>query len=610
MALESKRISVSELDFDQIKSNLKDFMRGQSQFTDYDFEGSALSNLLDVLALNTHYNALYTNLAVNEMFLDSAVKRNSVVSLAKMLGYVPNSAKCASATVNVTVNNPVSTPTTLTLPRYSTFSTSIDGVGFTFYTTENVTISSDGTSYVFNNVSIREGTPLSFKYTAASGQRYIIPNKNVDLSTLNVRVQENASSSKFVTFSEATSLVDITPTDNVYFIKEIDDQLYELTFGDDIIGTALSNGNVVNIEYFVSSLSAPNGCKLFTYTGPTLIGGVVTVTTTASASGGSDVETIDSIKFNAPRFYAAQDRAVTPDDYKAIIYKYVPEAQSVAVWGGEDNIPPVYGKVFVCIKPQDTTILTTQQKDYILSSILNKKSVVSVIPELVDPEYLNLSLDVTFYYNQKETTRTAKELETLVSATVNNYNSSDLQKFDSIYRHSKLLRLIDMTEPSILNSNVTFRVHREIAPKYNINAEYTVNLVNPIYSEGVPEEAVSSNGFYITGSTYVHYLRDDGVGNIVLYYRNESNQEIVVNSTIGTVDYNAGKVDIKNLNISSLAADNFELIFKTQSYDVVSANNQIVQVYAKHLTVTAISDQTVNGNVGAGSSYQFTSSRN
>lgn len=611
MAIESKRINVSELDFDKIKTNLKEFLRAQSEFSDYDFEGSGLSVILDILAYNTHYNALYQNLAINEMFLDSATKRNSVVSIAKSLGYTPYSARCSEAVINFYVTDTTSSPTVITLPKGTPFNSTVDGDTYTFYTTENVTAVNDGTgTYKFNNLTIKEGTPLTYKYTVADGMVYVIPNADVDISTLAVRVQESQTSSNFETFINSKNILNVSKNDKVYFIKEIDNNLYELVFGDDVIGKKLTNGNIIHLEYFSTKKDAANGSRYFTYNGGSLYGGKTEIIVVTPSFNGTDRETVESIKFNAPRTYLSQNRAVSAEDYKTLIYNTFPEAGSVSVWGGEDNIPAVYGKVFICIKPKNALLLTSQQKTYIQSSILEPKSVVSVSPELVDPEYLDLELEVTFYYDPRKTVRTSSDLETLVTNTVLNYNETDLQMFDGIYRQSKLTRLIDLTEPSIINSHITFVIHRQVEPRFDINAEYIVNIINPIYNEGVPEEAVSSSGFYITGSSEVHYIQDDGVGNLQLYYVDNFANKIVVSNNIGSVIYDSGKVHIKNLNISSLYGDAFELIFKTQSNDVVSAMSQIALINSKTLKVSAIADPTATGNIGAGNNYIFTASRN
>ena len=617
MANDSKRIQVSELDFDQIKSNLKTYLRGQPEFTDYDFEGSGLSVLLDVLAYNTHYNALYQNFTVNEMFLDSAGKRNSVVSRAKELGYTPYSATCSEAIIDLTVSSPTSFPSSLTLPKNASFITTVDNKTYTFYTTDAITIPYDA-GYKFSDVTIKEGTPVTFKYTAADGARYMVPNSNADMKTLVVRVQESAQSTVFHTYTRSDSILNITGSDRAYFVKEIENQLYELKFGDGFIGMELSNGNVVHLEYFVTNAASTNGAKQFTYTGPTLAGGTAIITLKSAAYKGADIESVASIKFNAPKAYTAQNRAVTADDYQSLIYNNFTAAQSVAVWGGEDNVPPVYGKTFICVKPQGADVLSIVQKNEIIKDILGSRNVVSITPEIIDPEYINIALTTTVYYNDRETPRSPSEISSLVSSTILDYNENDLQKFDGVFRFSKLSRLIDNTEPAIVNNISTILLHVSLAPRFNTYAEYIVNIINPIYTEHVAENAVSSHGFYIPNSTEIHYLQDDGIGNIQLFRHNNSElgmqagnttNHIVVNPTIGTVDYATGYIKIQNLNITALAESEFHLIIKPQSNDVVSAFHQIARIEPSRMTITAIPDTTSNGNLRAGQNYVFTSSR-
>lgn len=615
MASHNKRISVSELDFDNIKANLKEYLKGQSEFSDYDFEGSGLSILLDVLAYNTHYNGIYTNLAINEMFIDSASKRSSVVSLAKLLGYTPNSAKCATATITLNITSPSTGPSVVTVPAFTQFNTTVDGSSYAFYTTQEYSAVGASTNYTIPNVVITEGSPLTFKYTAAAGVRYIIPNANVDLSTVKVRVQENSTSSNFTTYTVSTSIITADSNSKVFWVKEIDDGLYELTFGNGTLGKALDNGNVVHISYFVSSLDAANSASLFSYDGSTLYSGAnVSITTTAAASGGGVVEDISSIKFNAPRSYAAQNRAVTPDDYRALIYANFPEAASVAVWGGEDNDPPVYGKTYISVKPKTAGKLTIQQKSDIINTILESKNIVSITPEILDAEYINIALNVTVYYNDRETGYSSTDMASIVRQVILDYDASDLQKFEGVFRYSKLSRLIDAAEPSITNNITTVLLRRKLSPRYNISAEYNINVINPIFTSGVADDSVISTGFYIQGSEFIHYLTDDGVGNMILYYRSagtatQESQKIISDANIGTVDYAAGKINIKNLNITGLADIDFEISIKPSSNDVISAYTQIAEIARDHLFITAIPDKTANGDLRAGTNYTFTTSR-
>jgi hypothetical protein len=612
----NKNITVAELDFDAIKSNIKTFLKAQSTFADYDFEGAGLSVLLDILAYNTHYNALYTNLAVNESFLDSASKRSSVVSRAKEIGYVPHSATGATATVNIVVSGTTSSPATLTLPAYSSFSSTIDGVNYTFYNTEAIVTSLSGSTYTFTGVNIKEGTPLTFKYTVADGVQYILPNSNVDLSTLKVRVQDNASSSNFKTFVNQEDIINLDGVTQVYFIKEIEGQLYELEFGNDTIGKALVSGNVVNLTYMTTNKTEGNGARLFTYTGSTLLGGTVAVTTTTPAVGGADIESIDSVRYNAPRSYASQNRAVTVEDYKSIIFRLYPEARTVNAWGGEDNIPPSYGRIYLSIQPISTSILTDTQKEYIIREILKQKNVVSITPIIVDPEYINLEISTAVYYNPRLTVKTETELKDLVINTIKAYNVENLESFTGIFRHSNLSSQIDATEDSIISNITTIKLHREIEVEYNSNSTYTIYLGNPIYNSGVPEESITSTGFYIQGNENIMYLEDLptlGINNGVLkmyYYVGDIKTYF---RTFGTIDYSNGIVTMPELEITGIdqtTSDIFELIIKPQSNDVVSIRNQLVTIPDSQISVSVILDKVSVGDPAGGANYQFTSSRN
>jgi len=610
MATSNKKINVTTLDFDDIKKNLKTFLSGQSEFQDYDFEGSAMSVLLDVLAYNTHYNALYNNLAINEMFLDSARKRNSVVSLSKMLGYSPRSATCSKATITLTVSAPGSGATTLTLPAYTPFTTTIDGASYTFYTIGSVVATSSTGVFTFSNLVITEGTPLTFNITVGTNTRYIIPNSAIDLNTLTVRVQDSASSSVYTTFTKAETLIGVDSTTKCFWVKEIDEGLYELTFGDGNLGMQLDTGNIVHLNYFVSSLDAPNKARQFTYGGGTLISGAaISITTTGIAANGAPAEDIDSIRFNAPRMYASQNRAVTPDDYKAIVYSQFSDAASVTCWGGEDNNPPVYGKVYVCVKPKDADKLTTTQKAALIATILDQRNVVSVQPIIVDPEYINIALHVTVYYNEQATSKTASEIAAVVTNTINAYNANDLSRFDGVFRYSKLSKLIDNSDQSITNNITTVLLRRELNVRYNTSAQYILNMINPIWSSGQPEESFKSTGFYIAGSDELHYLDDDGVAHVRLYRYGANGIKIIVNPTIGNIDYAKGVVDIKNLHITALADIDLEISIRPLSNDVVSALTQIAQIAKDHLTVTALPDPTASGDLRGGYNYTFTSSR-
>jgi len=612
----SKKINYNTLDFDEQKAGLKTFLSGQDIFKDYDFEGSGLSVLLDILTYNTHYNSIYNNLSINEMFLDSARKRNSVVSLAKMLGYTPKSANCSVATVSVTVNTTGQGPETMILPANNMFTTSINGKTYSFYNRSSHTALGTN-SYTFTNVDITEGVPLTYRFIVNTATKFVIPNINVDINTLSVKVLENQSSSTSTIFKRVDNLLDINASTPVYWVKEIDNQLYEIVFGTGIIGKALENGNVVILDYMVSSLDAPNNAKLFNGSALTFsstdnigftISGIPLITTSSISAGGKNIEDVESIRFSAPKSYSAQHRSVTSEDYKALIYDNVPEAESVSVWGGEDEMPPIYGKVFVCIKPYNSVVLSTQQKIEILNTVLKSKTVVTVLPEIVDPEYINIAINTTVYYNELITTKTAHDIDTIVRDTINSYNDTELQRFDGVFKYSKLSRLIDESEPSIISNITTISLKKELIPKYNISALYHIHIINPIYYSGVPEDNVLSTGFYIYGSSEIHYLVDDGVGNMVLFYILGSSR-VIRNSSIGNVDYANGIINITNLHITSIVGSSIEVTIKPSSNDVVTAYTQIAQISPSLLTTTVISDQSVNGNLRGGKNYVFTTSR-
>ena len=612
----NRKIQTTELDFDQIKSNLKTYLQGQDTFKDYDFDGSSMSILLDILAYNTHYNALYTNLAVNESFLDSASKRSSVVSRAKEIGYVPHSASAATAKVNITVSNTSSTPAILSIPAYSAFASTNNGSTYNFYNTEAAIATLNGSTYTFTDVEIKEGQLLDFRYTVADGVRYLIPNADVDLNTVQVRVQENANSSNFETYVKQDELLDLDSTSQVFFVKEIEGEVYELEFGNDVIGKALANGNIVTISYMTTNKSEANGSRVFSYQGSSILGGNVAVTTTMPATGGTDIEDIESIRYNAPRYYTAQNRAVTTEDYKATIYRAFPDAQTINVWGGEDNIPAQYGKVFISIKPETTNTLTNAQKELITSEILKNKNVVSITPELVDPEYINLELNTTVYYNPQLTIRAQNDIKNLVIQTIQDYNDDHLESFTGIFKYSNLSSNIDATEDSILSNITTIKLHREVEVRYNSNTTYEINLGNPIYHSGVPEQSVSTHGFMVAGYDQMMYIEDfpnsdDQTGYLRMYYIENDIKNYI--RDFGEINYDTGYIKMNEIEITGIntaESPSFEFIIKPQSNDVASIRNQLVQIPNENIFVNVIADKVAQGDQAGNSNYIFTSSRN
>ncbi len=606
--MNNNRIQTTELDFDSIKNNLKNFLKGQSQFSDYDFEGSGLSVLLDVLAYNTHYNALYMNLAVNEAFLDSASKRSSVVSKAKELGYIPISAKSATAVVDVLwINDQLNAPTIAEIPAYSPFSALVDGKTYTFYSSDTKIATRSGNQYLFADIILKEGSYLEYRQVIDNTNSIIIPNTGVDTSTIKVYVQENSQSATSEVYVLSTNIITIDETSKVYFLKENEDQTYTVEFGNGVIGQQLVNGNVVTVSYLVCNKDLPNGANTFTYTG-TLPANVSSyVTTTTTAYGGADAESIDQIKWNAPRMYASQNRCVTVDDYKTVITSLFPGIKAISVWGGDEATPPQYGKVFISIVPEATDYLTDVQKQTIITDIINPRKVLAITPEFVDPTYIKIELNVSFYYNPRLTTRTSNDLTSIVQQTILDYDSTYLKSFGDVFKFSRLSSLIDSSEDSITSNIMTIKLHREVEPVYNITTGYTIKLGNPIYNSGVGEQSILSTGFYSSDSSEIVYIEDqpasDGsdIGTLRLFYYSTTGTKVYLRD-VGYVDYSTGQIDITQLNVTQLHETSWALVIKPQSNDVASVQNQFVEVEPTLLTITPIIDTPSK-------TYTFTSSR-
>jgi len=615
MADQNRRIKVAELDFDGIKANLKNYLRGQDQFSDFDFEGSGISVLLDLLAYNTHYNGLYHNMAVNEMFLDSAAKRDSVVSIAKMLGYTPKSAICPTAILQLVASNVSGNPDSLTLPNGSTFSSTIDGTAYTFQTTAaHTSAKSASNTYTFSNIGITEGTMVTNTYTAASNTRYLVANANADITTMKVSVQEDPNNAAYIGYTLVDNIVNAGPTSRVFFTKEVEENLYEIEFGDNAIGFKPPNGATVKIEYCVSSLTAANNAKLFSYTGGSLGSATLNITTTSAASGGANQESIDSIKFNAPKSFAAQNRAVTADDYKVLLPQLYDNVDAISVWGGEENDPPVYGKAYISIKPKTGTTLTESTKLNITNNIIKSKNLVSVIPEIIDPDTLGIVVESTVYYNQSITSKAKDTIASQANAVIQNFNTANLNKFDSVFRYSALSKEIDASDSSIVSNTTQINLKKVLIPTLNVATTYTLPTNNPIYNDAKSLRAyiaIQSTGFTLSGSALVYFLEDDALGNIYTYYLTGGNEKVYSAAAVGTVNYATGLIALNNLSISGslLANGTINISIEPNSYDVVSVRNQLASISNEDIIVSAIADKVASGESTSSSDYVHTKVR-
>lgn len=589
----NNKINVSDLDFDLIKSNLKEFLKSQDQFTDYDFEGSGLSVLLDVLAYNTHYNAMYTNLAINEMFLDSASKRDSVISIANNYGYLPTSRTSAIANISMTVPIGSNTTGTLSLPKFSPFTSIVSGVQYNFYTLgETLGLRNEANStYVFSSIDLYEGTPVVERFNVFNTTKIVLQNKNIDISTIKVSVQ-NPTSLNTTAYKYSEKALTLNSTSEVFFVREVEDQLYQIYFGNDNLGKQPEIGSVVTVEYVVSNGSSANGIKLFTYGGQSF-GNAPTITVNKIAAGGREAETVDEIKYNVSHKYKVQDRAVTAADYADIIKTNYADVDAINCWGGDTMDPPVYGKVYICIKPKSSLFLTSSEKNAIIENIIKPKAMLGIFPTMVDPVYNTIQINTTVYYNPNLTNKSSSQIQQAVRQAILDYNDTNLQKFDGVLRYSRLTRAIDDSDTAIINNISTLTLRRIVDVIFNLSSSYTIKLNNPIYSPGVAEQSVMTAGFYIDNSQTVYYIDDDGIGNLRLFYYNTLDYtKVFVDSTIGTVNYATGELKVNSLFVSGLVGSDFEFIIKTQSNDILSKYNQIVNIDPTYLTINVVQETT------------------
>jgi len=609
----SNKLVVSDLDFDNIKSNLKAFLQDQPEFSDYNFEGSGFAVLLDVLAYNTHYLGFNANMLANEVYLDSADIRKNIVSLAKMLGYTPSSVRAPSANISIVVNN--ATGSSLTMDKGTTFTSTVDGTTYQFVTNQESTITPLDGVYRFSDISIYEGTLVTYRYTVDStdvDQKFIIPSVNADTSTLKVTVQNSSVDATSSVYTLATGVRSLNNTSKVYFLQETDTGKFQIYFGDGVLGRKLSDGNIVILEYVVTNKEEANGAATFTLSSSIDGFSNVSITTNSVAQGGSEAESKESIRFNAPLQYAAQDRAVTATDYETLVRSLYPNALSISAWGGEEDETPVYGVVKISIKAASGSTLTNQTKTEIVNS-LRQYNIASVRPVIVDPETVSVILNSTVRFDSKLTTKTAATIKSEVISSLTNYNTNILQRFDGIFRYSKVTGLIDDADASIVSNITTVRVRKSFTPILNTSTRYDVYFRNAFYNPHTGHNAdmggiLSSSGFKIDGNNNEMFLDDDGSGNIRRYYF-DGGVRVYANNTQGTVDYTTGQVTLNSLNITSISnirgssSSVIEITVIPNSNDIVPVRNTIIEIDIANSTVTVEKDTFIGGGNEAGVGY-------
>jgi len=610
----SNKFIVADLDFDTIKDNLRAFLQDQTQFSDYNFEGSGFSVLLDTLAYNTHYLGFNANMLTNEMYLDSADIRKNIVSLAKMLGYTPTSPKAPMASVDITLNDGAGS--SVTMDKGTVFTSVIDNVTYQFITNEDITMTPVDGVYKFSSVPIYEGTLVSFRYTVDStdvDQRFTIPSVNADTSSLKVTVQTSASDTTIETYTLASGLKGLNSTSKAYFLKETDTGKFEVYFGDGILGNKLADGNIVILEYLITNKEEANGASVFKV--GSSVGGFtdISIVTKSNAEGGAEGESKESIRFNAPLQYTSQDRAVTTTDYETLVKSIYPNAQSISAWGGEDDETPIYGVVKISIKaPSGSTLTDTTKLDIV--NKLKPYNVASVRPEIVDPITTSIMLVVNAKFDKKGTAKTADTLKAEITNAIEDYNENTLTAFDGVFRYSKLTGLVDDVDNSILSNITTVKMRKEFTPTINSSTKYDVYFRNAVYNPHSGHEPIlSSTGFKISGNANEMFLDDDGIGNVRCYYL-VSGIKTVENATQGTIDYATGKVTLNSIAIAEISnirgsiSKVIEITVTPSSNDIVPVRDQILEIDVSNSIINVSEDTFIGGSSEAGVGYTTTSS--
>jgi hypothetical protein len=566
----------TELDFAQVKQNLKDFLKGQPEFQDFNFEGSGINILLDVLAYNTSYNAFYSNMIANEMFLDTANLRNNVVSRAKALGYVPTSVRAPYATIGLTVTLPFNNtnPENIILPLFSRFGARVGNDILLFHTMERFVIPKISTSaseeVYYSPVKIYQTEKLVHKFVIDEelfpGQRFILPNENIDSTKIFISIKKTPTSVSGEPWLLADDVTTISGDDKVYWAQEADRQHLEIYFGDNFIGKKPENGNEITVTYFTTSGPKYHGINKFvsesliTPSGLLIAPQFIRLTTIEDTRSGSDLESVETIKLRAPQYYDTQSRAVTKNDYETLLLKDYPQIEHVRVWGGEENSPPKYGVVFISAKPRNALTFNVLEKESIVNTVIRPRNMVSIEVEIVDPEYMNIVIDSLVKYESRKNNKSPGEIESAVRKSIDTYAKEALSGFDSDFRYSALVSHIDEADSSI-NGNITkLQLKYAITPPINVNRGIKFSFQAPLSFGDVLHDvrSVRSSSFIYNG--FETFIADDGNGNL-FSFRNFGNSKIIVEPNIGVVDYATGDINIPSLTVQGIANGGINIYF-------------------------------------------------
>ena len=619
MAVKSSNLNITELDFEGISDNLKNYLKGQEKLKDYDFEGSTMSILIDLLSYASHIGAVNSNIAASELFLDSAQLRKNVVSRAKDLGFTPASETASKAIVEMTLSNvrnadgSIPTQNDMTLPRGAIFQTVFDGQPYNFVVPTSIKPTSEGTRFVYANVELIQGTYATdtFIYDRQiKNSKFVLSNERVDKQHIVVSVNSGGTTESYTLSTDVST---ITTTSKVFYTQENEDAYTEIYFGDGTLGKELSDGDIITVTYIIVDSEHANGSKQFSQI--TAINGFTdsSVLVQQEALGGGEKESIESIKFKANKFYTSQNRLVTLNDYKSKVSEYYPNADAIAVWGGEDNDPPEYGKVFLAIKPQNADYLSESEKTVVINNI-NKLNMLTVRPTIVDPDIVKILITTTFQYNKNVTQLSEGELETLVSNAIMDYDKNNLANFDAILRHSKLIQAIDNADDSILSNTTNIRLRKKLKPTISLEKGYTVAMGNTLYNPHSGHNAMSggitsTTGFKVQGdSVNTFFFDDDGNGNLRRYYLSGSTR-VYSDSSAGTVDYSSGKISIGAITITSTVNNDASIDFTVipNSNDVVATRGSLIDISLSDIKVNGVIDTIASGESSAGVGYTSTS---
>jgi len=613
------------LDFDQIKQSIRDYLRANSNFTDYDFEGSNFSILIDILAYNTYITAYNTNAVVNEAFLDSALIRQNVVSLARNIGYVPKSKKAARMRVTILVVLPDGTnPQVLRLKAGLVATATTNEVSYVFSIPEDITVNVVNGLASFNNIEIYEGTYALSTFivdTSQSSQNYIIDNVGVDISTLSVRVSPNQQTVAYDSYNQINSIVGVTTSSNVYLVQEVANEKYQLIFGDGIISKKLNNNNYIQASYIITNGTLGNGVRSASFNGiivdgteEIVTGATISMTIDSPSKDGADIESINSIKYYAPRRYASQGRAVSSQDFETIVPEIYPNTESIIAYGGEELDPPQYGKVFLVIKPKSGDTLSQFTKDSILRQ-LKSYTIAGIVPQIIDMKYLYVELTSSIYYNPSFTT-SSDVLKNNVIDCLNTYVlEGESVGFNGRVKYSKIVGLIDDVSMAITSNITKIKIRRNLIAQIGAVAQYEICYGNKFHKkEG--GYSIKSTGFNISTSVKTVYLSDipnlsnDRLGNIIFFELDSQNNPIIIKNNAGTVDYLTGEIRIDNVIITStdLSDNIIEIEAIPESNDIVGLKDLYLKVDISKSSFEMINDTISSGANQSGTTFVSTSS--